>query len=296
VGVRWRRGALFVAATGAGIAMLLVGAVSAPGVAGAERPATPKYYLVLGGSASIGFQPTAARPQGQPTDTGYANDLLSMERNRWHDLQLVQFGCPGETTDAFLDGGDRCHPDVAQLADAVNFLHAHPNTVVTTLDLGFNDIDRCLAFDTVNQTCLTQRLSLIGQQLPQIIAALRAAGGPAMHMVGVGHYDPFLGNYLRGPVGRDFAQDSLDAIHRLNDTLRTIYTSAGVPMADVAQAFEIDRTDPTDLAGTGHVPLDVARACELTWDCTPAPRRSKEHPNNAGYQAIAQAIAAVIPS
>ena len=74
--------------------MLFLALMSMHGVAGATDASGPvtTYYLALGGSASIGFQPTAARPQGQPTDTGYANDLLSIERSRWHDLQLVQLG------------------------------------------------------------------------------------------------------------------------------------------------------------------------------------------------------------
>jgi lysophospholipase L1-like esterase len=292
---RWRRawGALLAA----GVALIcLVGVASSPDLAGADNPAPTTYYLALGGSASVGFQPTAARPQGQPTDTGYANDLLTIERNRWHGLQLVQFGCPGETSNLFLDGGDRCHPYESQMAEAVDFLHAHPETVLTTVDLGFNDIDHCLAFHMIDQACVTQRLAMVNQHLPQIIAAIRAAGSPTMRIVGVGHYDPFLGDTLRGIAGQDFARDSLAVIHRLNDALSSVYTAAGVPMADVAQAFQIDRTDPTDLPGVGNVPLNVARTCELTWDCTAVPSDSKEHPNDAGYQLIAHAIAIVIPA
>ncbi len=36
--------------------------------------------------------------------------------------------------------------------------------------------------------------------------------------------------------------------------------------------------------------------CQLTWDCSTVPYPSKQHPNDAGYQSIAQAIAAVVPS
>jgi lysophospholipase L1-like esterase len=167
---------------------------------------------------------------------------------------------------------------------------------LVTIDLGFNDIDHCLAFNTVNQPCVTQRLEAIDQQLPQIIATLRAAGSPTMQIVGMDHYDPYLGDYLRSEAGEDFAETSLAVMHRLDDTLRNIYEAAGIPMANVAEAFDLDRTTPTDFAGESHVPLDVARTCELTWDCTSVPYRSKQHPNDAGYRVIAQAVAAAVPS
>ena len=185
---------------------------------------------------------------------------------------------------------------MAQLAGALEFLHAHPATVLTTIDLGFNDIDHCLAFHTVSQPCVAQRLEAIDHQLPQIIAALRAAGSPTMHIVGLDHYDPYLGDYLRSAAGVNFADTSLAVIDRLDDTLHNIYDAAGVPMANVAQAFDLDRTEPTDFGRESHVPLNVARACQLTWDCTSVPYRSKQHPNDAGYQSIAQAVAAVVPS
>lgn len=271
------------------------GAAPAPAPAPAAAPV--QYYLDLGGSASVGFQPTAARPNGQPTDTGYANDLLTLERARWHDLQLVQFGCPGETTGTFTDGGDPCRPaGQTQLSQAVTFLHMHPDTVLVTVDLGFNDIERCLAFHIVDEACLTQRLDLIDQQLPPILAALRAAAAPSVRFVGVGHYDPYLGTYLHGGPAIAFSEDSLVAIERLDDTLHAIYAAAGVPMADVGRAFEMTQVEPVDLTGVGDVPQNVARTCALTWMCTSASLRARQHPDDAGYQVIAQAIAAAIPA
>jgi hypothetical protein len=280
----------------------LVGAVALTSLATTAAGASPapgpvEYYLDLGGSASVGFQPTAARPNGQPTDAGYANDLLTIERARWHDLQLVEFGCPGETTGTFMSGGDRCRPaGQTQLSQAVFFLHTHPDTVLMTVDLGFNDIERCLAFQVVNETCLTQRLDLIDQQLPPILAALRAAAGPTVRIVGVGHYDPFLGTYLHRGPDIAFSEDSVAAIERLDGTLHTIYAAAGVPMADVGRAFEITHSEPVNLAGVGDVPRNVERTCALTWMCTSASPYAKEHPNDAGYQVIAQAIAAAVPA
>jgi hypothetical protein len=289
-------------ALGLALAICLAGvlAISTPAAspAGASQaPSSVEYYLDLGGSASVGFQPTAARPNGQPTDTGYANDLLTIERARWHDLQLVQFGCPGETTGTFMSGGDRCRPaGQTQLSQAVGFLHAHPNTVLMTVDLGFNDIERCLAFHIVDETCLTQRLDVINQQLPPILATLRAAAGPNVRIIGVGHYDPYLGTYLHGGPDIAFSEDSVAAIERLDGTLHAIYAAAGIPMADVGRAFEISHSEPVDLAGVGDEPRNVEQTCAFTWMCTSASAHAKQHPNDAGYQVIAQAIAAAVPA
>jgi lysophospholipase L1-like esterase len=289
-------------ALGAGLAIgvttigLTAGFGTPNSAAAATTPAPVAYYLDLGGSASVGFQPTAARPHGQPTDTGYANDLLAAERARWPSLQLVQFGCPGETTMSFLFGGDRCRPaGQTQLAEALAFLHTHPNTVLLTIDLGFNDIEHCLAFHAINPICLSDRLVLVRQQLPEILSALRAAGGPALRIVGVGHYDPFLGAYAHGEADQAFAEASEVAIDRLDATLHSVYDAAGIPMADVERAFAVDQTEMTDLTGFGDVPRNVARTCSLTWACTAAPGPGKQHPNNLGYQVIARAIAAVVP-
>jgi hypothetical protein len=50
------------------------------------------------------------------------------------------------------------------------------------------------------------------------------------------------------------------------------------------------------LSHVGLVPQDVERTCSLTWNCTPGPLGPNPHPNDAGYQLIAQSIAAVVPS
>jgi hypothetical protein len=44
----------------------------------------------------------------------------------------------------------------------------------------------------------------------------------------------------------------------------------------------------------GPVPLNVARLCQWTWVCAPAPLGPDNHANAAGYYAIAEAFAAVL--
>ncbi len=42
------------------------------------------------------------------------------------------------------------------------------------------------------------------------------------------------------------------------------------------------------------MPADVARTCALTWMCDPPPLGHNPHPDDAGYRAIAGAIAGAI--
>jgi lysophospholipase L1-like esterase len=245
----------------------------------------------------VGLQPTAAIPQGQRTDDGYSDDLLDSLRSGGRDLRLVQLGCPGETTETMLNGGDTCgYAEGSQLAAAVSFLRQHPSTTLVTVDLGFNDVVHCMGHrghHAVDALCVAEALGNIRVQLPQIISALQSAGGPSLRIVGVGHYDPYLAAYRYGPAGELFATQSVDVITRLNATLRAAYLAAGIPMADVAAAFAMTDTTPTSLAGT-VVPRNVERTCDLTWECAPGPLGPNKHPNDDGYRVISNAISAVL--
>jgi lysophospholipase L1-like esterase len=268
--------------------------VAVPARAGADT-GNPTYYVAVGGSASVGFQPTAADPRGAPTDTGYADDLLDTERSVWPDLRLVQLGCPGATTATMLEGGRRCHyREGSQLAEAVDFLHHHSSTVLMTIDVGFNNVSRCMEQQQVDDTCVTAALDVLHDQLAHIVSSLRGAGDPHMRMIGVGHYDPYLADDLDGPGGKTFSAQSLAVMTRLNDVMHRAYRDAGVPMADVSAAFETGDDEATDLDGVGSVPRDVARVCTLTWMCAPAPDGPNPHPNDAGYRVISRAISDVL--
>ena len=292
LGARVPARALAWAATVATVAAAaLVGVSSAPAAGAATAP---PYLLALGGSASVGFQPTAAHPRGQPTTSGYAEDLPPLERLRWPGLTVVHLGCPGATTVTVLDGGGHCpYADGSQLSTAEAFLRAHPSTVLVTVDLGFNDLLACMRHEVVDAACVDGALATVRDQLGPIVSSLRRAAPDAI-IVGVGHYDPYLGDFVRGPAGQAFADESLGVMERLDDTLHAAYEEAGVPVADVASAFAMRDRQLVTRPGLGAVPTDVAQACALTWMCVPPPLGHNPHPDDAGYRSIAAAIAEAV--
>jgi lysophospholipase L1-like esterase len=247
--------------------------------------------LAIGGSASVGFQPTLAHPRGQATSFGYAEDLVALEQQRWPGLTVVHLGCPGATTATVLGGGGKCpYAEGSQLLAAETFLETHPTTVLVTIDLGFNDLLSCMRHEVVNAPCVDESLTTVHDQLAQILTGIKAAAPSGARLAGVGHYDPYLGDYLDGPAGQAFALSSLAVIDRLNDVMRADYAAAHAPMADVAGAFEMASTAPTAWPGSGLVPRNVARTCALTWECAPGPLGPNKHPNDQGYRVIGEAI------
>jgi lysophospholipase L1-like esterase len=262
------------------------------GAAAAATTAAPPYLLALGGSASVGFQPTAAHPRGQPTSSGYAEDLVALEQRRWPGLTVAHLGCPGATTATMLDGGGQCrYPEGTQLGAAEAFLRDHPSTALVTVDLGFNDLLPCLRHEFVDAPCVNGALTTVHDQLVQILARIEAAAPSGAVVVGVGHYDPYLGDYVRGTGGQAFSAATLAVMKQLDESLQSAYRSAGRPMAEVGAAFDFTDQNPVTRPGLGTVPTDVARTCALTWMCDPPPFGHNPHPDDAGYRTIAGAIA-----
>ncbi len=265
------------------------------GVAGAATTTTG-FYLALGGSESVGVQPTNAVPRGQRTDAGYANDVVSYEAARGVTLALTQLGCPGETTTAVINGDDHCYSvHDSQFSEALAFLRSHAGLDgIVTIDLGFNDVHRCFHLGVVDQTCVENQIDTVTQVLPTILAGLKSVSGPGVTFVGLGHYDPFLADALNGPSGQQFARATEAAITSLNTALHGVYANADIEMASVATAFETHNVERVSMVGRRRVPENVMTACELTWMCEPPPFGPNLHPNDAGYAMIASAIEGVL--
>ncbi len=291
------RGALLLALLGLLTVTFLLGRGDASTAPASPTPST--FYLAIGGSASLGMQPTgvAARPARQ-TDQGYVDDLVRLEGHRGLSLQATEVGCPGETPVTMLgrDGGDACYrPPTTQLDRAVRFLRDHAgDRGVVTVDLGFNAVRPCMAHHRYDLACVTAGLSSVRASLPQVLTRLAAAAGPRVVLVGLTAYDPFLARLLDDPHGAALAGGSLVQIRRLNEVLREDYHATGFEVADVFRAFHSGDTSPISLGPVGEIPTNVERICQLTWMCETDPFGPDNHPNEAGYMVIAQEIDRVL--
>jgi lysophospholipase L1-like esterase len=170
-----------------------------------------------------------------------------------------------------------------QLAEALSFLEAHKGKVaLVTIDIGANDLSRfdphgnlisCL-FEP--QGCAAQAQSLQAN-LSAILAELEAAAGPGVPIVGMGYYDVFAPVCVSDPFPV-FICARVDAVNALLDAT---YEAAGVPVADVAGAFEND-----DLAS--------AAANVFAWTHFCVSGFVDVHPNATGHGVIAQTFLDVI--
>jgi GDSL-like Lipase/Acylhydrolase family len=225
-------------AAGTAVIAATLSALGAP-AATAGASGRSAFYLDLGASVSVGEQPTAVDPRGQPTGQGFAEDLVQLEAERGEMLQLVRLGCPGETTTEMISGDGRCYdPPASQLATAVTFLRANVDAAgLVTLDIGFDDVRPCLEHETADSSCLDAAIHLLGVQLRTIVGELRAAAGPDVRLLGIGAYDPYVADWGDGADGQALAVASEQAMTRVNDEMARAYGDLGVPMVDVAAAF-----------------------------------------------------------
>jgi hypothetical protein len=124
-----------------------------------------------------------------------------------------------------------------------------------------------------------------------ILDELRAAAGPHVPIIGMNYPNPFLAAWLQGPAGQTLARLSTDLVVQYNDALEGVYQAAGIPVADVQNAFSTTNFDTlVNLPGFGEVPVNVARICQWTWMCVPPPMGPNVHGRPEGYWAMAGAF------
>lgn len=277
---------------GAGLALsiftagapIVAASASGPGNSGSHAPI---YYLALGDSLSVGYQPPPAGAPG-PTNAGYTNDVYALYHASLPNLNLVEMGCPGESTTTMIHGGICPYERGSQLASAVSFLHAHGKfTPLVTIDIGANNVDNCVSGATIDLACIDTGFAAAAADLPLVLKALHGAS-PSTRIVGMNYYDPYLAAWFaEGGTFGPLSGGSLALTASFNDELEGIYAAFGVPVADVESAFSTFIT-----TGTPVVPLDVATICGFTWMCTAVPPNI--HANAAGYAVMAGAFDAQV--
>jgi lysophospholipase L1-like esterase len=298
--LKYSLGALvvLVLATGAFIA----GHESTPAGGASQTPIKfTSYYLVIGASQSLGFQPTGIPGHdGERTDVGYSNDLVVREALKGVALTEQQIGCGADTVQSLLDTttrSDVCNqPPTTQLTRATAYLAAHKSEpVLVTVDLGFNDVRPCMQADPVEVACIDQGIAAVQRDLPIIMKDLKAAAGSQTRFVGLEYPDPFLGFYLDGASGPARATATLQGMDQLDTVLGRIYANAGASVANVPSLFQMDNNTRATLDNVGTIPINVEEACAFSWFCDASPFGPDDHPNTAGYALIAQAIEDVLP-
>jgi LPXTG-motif cell wall-anchored protein len=269
--------------------------LSTPSLAAADEAASGKdatYYISLGDSLASGYQPDVDK------DTGVAYTDQLYARLKQHDpgLKHIRLGCTGETTKSLIEGGPCHYPNAKSQLDAAlkaMALH-HGKVALVTLSVGANDIQACVSpAGTLDGACLNRVSGTMGKNLAQITGALSKAGTKNTQFVGSTYYNPFLATWLLGDAGQKAAKDSAPLIKAGNAGIAQVFGSTGFKVADVAGAYSSDDfTTQVNVPGTGKVPENVAKICQLTWACTP---KTDPHPNSQGHKVIAGAFAAVLP-
>jgi lysophospholipase L1-like esterase len=247
----------------------------------------PTSYLALGDSLAFGYSQAKFNglyPNENPAayDTGYVDDLARVLRLFNPALTVINDGCPGETTESFINGPCKYQlayplhhpyaggPASAQLTDALAYLSAHPGQVSPiTLDIGAND-----ALEVIKEKCNLQPACIaaaapalfahIAGNLGVILAQLRAEA-PRAQIIVLGLYNPF-GSTIAGA-------DQLTAA--LNEAEQQVAAGFGARFADPLPLF-----NPPE-------PFEQPTICLLTNMCTPL---VDIHPTDLGYAVLAGTI------
>ena len=256
-----------------------------------------RHYLSLGTSLSVGIQPDAAGIN-QLTDEGYADQLHDIIAPTYGGkLKLWKLGCAGETTVTMIGGGKCDYEQGSQLAQAVEFLRAHKQKVsIVTIDMGVNDVLAAGCIDAangiVNTGCLFVVFSQVSNNLVEIITTLKQAAHPDTQFVAMNYYNTFLAFWFNGLAGQTLAFQSAALANLLNDDiLGATYNAFGIPVADVAAAFDSGNFGDSQVPG---IPQNVLNICVFTYMCDPFPVGPNIHANPTGYGVIAATFASEI--
>ncbi len=283
--------ATFVALSGAALS----GTAQAAPSTGLHAAADATYYVSLGDSYSVGYQP------GLGATTGYTGYVAKKTH-----LTLVNFGCSGATATSIIrtvgcpvtlpnTAGAVPYPHSTQAAAAEAFLTAHRGHIgLITVSIGGNDVTDCASKSDLIP-CVGQAVVGVALNVIRLARALRAAAGPHVPLIGLTYPDVVLGAYVYPsqpptPTRLSLAKESVLGFKLLlNPALSRSYSFGHGVLVDVTKATGAytPLTTTTTLAPYGSVPVAVAKVCTLTWSC----RAGNIHATMQGYAFIGQLIA-----
>lgn len=244
--------------------------------------ATASYdvYLAVGDSLAAGYQP--ANP-GDRTDRegGYAGAVRAGLAGNGQAPDLVNLGCPGETTATLVAGGTCTYAEGGQLAAVEAALASAPDSgarTLVTVQVGANDVQRCVRLDgeapSVDEECVAAGLASVRTLLPEALQRIRRAA-PQARVVVLDYYNPFAVAALLGPALEPLAARSEQVQAELNELITSIGQQAGADVTDVETAF------------SGGEEASVGPICSLTWMCGDPP---DVHATTAGYELMAAQV------
>jgi lysophospholipase L1-like esterase len=264
---------------------------------GAQAAATSKtYYVSLGDSYSVGYQPDRG------STPGYTVVVAKATR-----LTLVNFGCGGATTTSLVSSvgcpdvlphttGGVTYPTTTQEAAALSFLNAHRGHIgLITVSIGGNDVTAC-ASQSSPIPCVATAVAGITKNVTSLAAALRAAAGPKVPLIGLTYPDVILGTYVypthpAGAAALSLANLSVVAFKSLiNPALTKAYGAAQGSLVDVTRATGayVPLTKTVHSRAYGTIPAAVASVCTLTWFCA----QGNIHATTKGYTLIGKLVVA----
>ncbi|HET7443883.1 MAG TPA: SGNH/GDSL hydrolase family protein [Solirubrobacterales bacterium] len=291
-------------------ALVAFGALALAPAAGAS---VGKTYLALGDSLAYGYHQAQFQEELKEKgfveaanfNDGYVDDFGATLKLLNPKLQIVNDGCPGETTETFIKGSGPYGPSFCaggptgspfpkaflhhtypgtQLADALA-IAKESGTGTITLDLGANDILQFLSHTCgfpATFTCTPEQIEAeIGQVVSNvgfILSQLRAAA-PKAKIVFVSQYNPY--PTLLKPEGTGDA-----TVEALNSALKSVAAKFGVGFANTLRVINFSGTHGGPEAG------DIPTVCAFTAMCpggtfNPASPEADIHPTKAGYAAMA---------
>jgi lysophospholipase L1-like esterase len=276
-------------------------------------------YLALGDSLAYGYHAAQFEEELAKTGTvnpanfnkGYVDDFAAGLKVINPKLQVINDGCPGETTETLIKGSGvpgycaggatnpkGLFPDIflhhpytaggSQLADALSILAANKNVSPITLDIGSNDVLQFLATkcgfpatDTCTEATVGAEFVKIATNVGSILGQLRAAA-PKAQIVLIGAYNP----YPTVVPGGDKTQAAL------NSLLEGV--AAKVPNASFANTLPV--FNPSLITG-GPETQDIPTICAFTAMCpggkfNPASPEADIHPTTLGYAVMAGVVGA----